>query len=468
MTEVDDGRSRPGTKPPLSHFQLYVCALCIFGSIQGLGLFYLFAFPSDVQADGWRPGLSPDLTGRYVSNDALTRGRLIPMRWIEKGKLEIARYRGVGPEHIAAGHDGYLYTGLCDADLDKWDEPSACRLTGETQGQIVRFRPEQPQLVEPYAKTGGRPLGMSFDAEGRLYVADARRGLLRVTEISNLNHADTPYRIVEQVATCRTEPRTTAHHLHFKHETPPEQVELKHDESRGDFDLADSLVITRNGAVLFTCPTQRFPLSQVRQEGLEGDATGRILRYEPCDNEDPMTCPNRLVVDGLMFPNGLALSRDENALYVNEWSRFQITKFDLDDSGQIIAGSRAPFFKNAPGYPDNITLADDGTLWIGLVIRRTPLLDRLRPLPFFVNVLARLPASLIHFTRHAWVLGLNEQGQVIHNWQDTTGLFSQATGAYPVGDAIYVASNTEPALLCLPRPGANTNPCRPARHREGP
>ena len=87
-------------------------------------------------------------------------------------------------------------------------------------------------------------------------------------------------------------------------------------------------------------------------------------------------------------------------------------------------------------------------------------------MPFFVDVLARLPASLIHFTRQAWVLGLNDQGQVIHNLQDTTGLFSQATGAYPIGDAIYVTSNTEPALLCLPHPQATTDPCRPPHHRE--
>lgn len=468
MTEqADDGRPRPGTRPPLSHFQLYVLALSVFGALQGLLLFYLFAFPTNVQAFGWLPGLSSDLTGRYVSNDALTRGRLLPMQLVEAGNLEITRYRGVGPEHIVQGRDGYLYTGLCDAGQDGDDEASACRLSGETQGQIVRFHPADPKRIEAYATTGGRPLGMAFDAHNRLYVADARRGLLRITELTNADLTQTPYRVVEQVASCRTRPRPALRGSEVDHEAPSDrrswQTYEAEEEDRLNFDLADSVVVRRDGAVLFTCPTQRFPLSQVRQEGLEGDATGRILLYQPCTAHEPLTCPTRLVVDGLMFPNGLALNRDETALYVNEWSRFQITKFLLDNNANIIANSREAFFEHAPGYPDNITIGPDGTIWIGLVIRRNPLLDRLRPLPFFVNTLARLPESLIRFTRHAWILGLNEQGRVIHNLQDSSGLFNQVTGAYPIGDALYLGSNTEPAILCVPQPGARNNSCPPAR-----
>ena len=56
------------------------------------------------------------------------------------------------------GPDGFLYTGLQD-------------------GRIMRFRPDGQGGAELVAQTGGRPLGLRFDAHGHLVVADAFRGL---------------------------------------------------------------------------------------------------------------------------------------------------------------------------------------------------------------------------------------------------------------------------------------------------
>ena len=56
---------------------------------------------------------------------------------------------GEGPEDITLGKDGYFYTGLQD-------------------GRVMRFRDDQQP--EEYANTGGRPLGMQFDADGNLIV----------------------------------------------------------------------------------------------------------------------------------------------------------------------------------------------------------------------------------------------------------------------------------------------------------
>ena len=47
--------------------------------------------------------------------------------------------------------------------------------TGTEDGRIFRISPDGGR-VEPVAHTGGRPLGIEADPEGRLVVCDARRG----------------------------------------------------------------------------------------------------------------------------------------------------------------------------------------------------------------------------------------------------------------------------------------------------
>jgi sugar lactone lactonase YvrE len=419
---------------PPTHWQLFLSAASVLGLLHAALLGYLFLEPHAIEAYAFEPDANPDLTGPYVPNDELTRARLISMRLREAGARDLVRYQGIAPESLARGPDGWLYTGLCDAVLGgRPGEPAHCRFEGETMGWVVRFDPRVPDRIERYVPTGGRPLGLAFDDWGRLYIADAMRGLLRVESNRAGAKAGTPAgeaaHVAVQVATCNR------------------------DEERPDPfpDYADSVTIGPDGTVWFTCPSQRYGLSDVRKEGLESRPTGRVVRYEPCDAPDPRRCPKQIAADGLMFANGIAHLRTENALLVAEWGRYRITRLALDANSQVTG--RSVFFDNTPGYPDNISVGDDGTIWVGLVIRRNPVVDRLRPHPFLENALARLPDSLIHFTRHAFVIGLDgSSGKLKHNLQDTSGLFNQATGAYPFGNALYVTTNTEPALACIDRP----------------
>ena len=66
-----------------------------------------------------------------------------------------------GPEHIAIGPDGKLYTAM-------------------TSGSLLRMDPDGGGQ-EVFANTGGRVLGFAFDAEGRMIAADAMKGLLAIT-----------------------------------------------------------------------------------------------------------------------------------------------------------------------------------------------------------------------------------------------------------------------------------------------
>lgn len=70
----------------------------------------------------------------------------------------------LGPEDVAVAADG------------PW---RGSVFTGTGDGSIFRISPDAQQ-VERVAQTGGRPLGVEVQPDGRLLVCDAQRGLLRV------------------------------------------------------------------------------------------------------------------------------------------------------------------------------------------------------------------------------------------------------------------------------------------------
>src|SRR2546422_1356029 len=117
----------------------------------GLGALALyFAFwPAPVDPVAWTPPPAPGYGGPFARND-----RLAAMERLSLGADH-------GPEAVALDAAGRIYTST-------------------REGRILRLRPDGSG-AETYADTNGAPLGLHFAAGGTLIVADAMRGLLRIT-----------------------------------------------------------------------------------------------------------------------------------------------------------------------------------------------------------------------------------------------------------------------------------------------
>lgn len=122
----------------------------IVGAAVLLVVAYLVAWPVPVEPVAWDAPEGPGYVGEFAENTALENLELFP--------LPEGRH---GPEDIAIGEDGALYIAV-----------------GE--GEILRRDPTSGAITV-WAVTGGRPLGIEPAPEGGFYVADAYRGLLRVT-----------------------------------------------------------------------------------------------------------------------------------------------------------------------------------------------------------------------------------------------------------------------------------------------
>jgi hypothetical protein len=121
-------------------------ALVIILVLLGVTVAYLLLWPGPIEPVRYIPSKNPGTTGPFVENEILI------------GVQHLIKGIGQGPEDIAKEPDEWFYTGLQD-------------------GRIVRFKTDD-ESVETFVSTGGRPLGMQFDAEGNLIVADAFEGLL--------------------------------------------------------------------------------------------------------------------------------------------------------------------------------------------------------------------------------------------------------------------------------------------------
>lgn len=286
---------------------------------------------------------------------------------------------GTGPEDIAIDADHRPVTGLGD-------------------GRIIRF-PTDEGPAEVVGETGGRPLGIETAPGGGFIISDADRGLL--------------------------------------HMRPGGSIETLADHYRGnDFRITNNASVAADGTVYFSVSSHRWPLSEFTRDILERSGTGRLYRRDP---NGELT----ILMDGLVFANGVALSRDEDFVLVVETGSYRIHRVWL--SG-IRGGSVDMFAQNLPGFPDNLSRSND-VFWCGLVRLRDRPLDMTLPHRWARRAIDLLPESLQPKPgRHGMVVAFDHSGQVVSTLQDPTGRVAGTTGATVDGFRIYVSSFTEPHI----------------------
>src|SRR5208283_712592 len=267
----------------------------------------------------------------------------------------LAKGKVNGPVEIAVDDQGRIYFGTPD-------------------GTISRLLSNG--IIETFTNTGGRPLGMKFDQKGNLIVADANKGLLSVN----------PQGSIMILA-------TSADGVPFR--------------------CTDSLDVAKNGTIYFTDASDKFPFKDYLFDMLEARSHGRFMRY------DPATSTVTVLLHGLNFANGVALSMNEDFVLVNETYKYRIHRYWLTGPK---AGMSDMFIENLPGFPDKISSNGKGKFWLALFTVRNDMLDMLQKYPRIKSILGRLPVSWgSKFERYGFVAALDENGFITETLQDPTG-----------------------------------------------
>lgn len=336
------------------------------------GYLLLWPVPFDPVAGPTRAA-SPAGSGIFVKNNKLAAADML--------------VTGIGPEAVAFDKQGRLYTGL-------------------TNGDIIRFAADGDKQV--LANTGGRPLGLKFDAAGNLVIADAIKGLIAMAPNGDIVPLATHYN----------------------------GVRMK---------FVDDLAIAKDGKIYFSDASARYEYGHDILEVFEFRPSGRLMVF------DPQSGTLDVLLDNLYFANGVALSRQEDFVLVNETYGHRVLRYWLRGPD---AGTSDVFVDNMPAYLDNITGAPDGGFWLAGVAPRTDALDALVTRPFVRKVVWRLmqltganPAEM-----HSYAIKLSAQGVPLASMEDDSGHIYMMTSVFEHDGKLYLGSLINEAVGVIDAP----------------
>ncbi len=310
----------------------------------------------------YEPLTKPEKLGVYAENTILQSAKLLA-----EGKVN-------GLESLDIDENGFIYG-------------------GDKDGNIQKVSPSG--VVETIINTGGRPLGVQFDSQKNLIIADAYKGLLSLSKDGTLTVLVSEYKGIP-------------------------------------FKFTDDLDISKEGKIYFS-DASIYEQKEYLYDLLEARPHGRVFVY------DPKTKVTELLLENLYFANGITLSKNEDFLLVNETYRYRITKLWLKGSKK---GTQEIFIENLPGFPDNITANADGEFLVALFTVRNDRMDKMHPSPFLKSMTSKLPKFLWPKPEpYGYVLKINEKGTPIASWQDPSGIkLKEITSAIEKKGKIYIGS----------------------------
>ncbi|BDA77843.1 hypothetical protein LPTSP3_g07730 [Leptospira kobayashii] len=264
---------------------------------------------------------------------------------------------------------------------------------GDKEGNIIRI--DSKGNLEVVANTGGRPLGLQFDGSGNLIIADAYKGLLSLGKNGQLTVLSSEF------------------------EGLP-------------FRFTDDLDIAKDGKIYFT-DASIYEQKEYLLDLLESRPYGRLFVY------DPKIKSTKLLLDGMYFANGVALSKNEDFVLINETYQYKVSRFWLKGKK---AGTKEEFISNLPGFPDNITRNEKGEFWVALFTVRNDRMDKMHPSPFLKKLTSKLPKFLWPKPEpYGFAVRLDENGKVLSTVQDPEGeVLKEITSALEKDGFLYLGS----------------------------
>ncbi|KAK7263021.1 hypothetical protein RJT34_30605 [Clitoria ternatea] len=272
-----------------------------------------------------------------------------------------------------------------------YDAAARVIYTGCEDGWIKRITVND-SVVEDWVNTGGRPLGLVLCQNGDLIVADADKGLLRVTS--------------------------------------EKEIELLVDEYEGiKFKITDGVDVAEDGTIYFTDASHKYCVKDSVFDILEGKPNGRFLSYNPTAKK------TTLLAQDLYFPNGVAVSPDQHFVVFCESSLARCNKYYIHGSKKGTVDK----FCDLPGMPDNIHYDGQGQYWIAMFTAITPELELAFRYPFIRKVMAIVTKYVwnLHIVKDGGVLAVDLEGKPTAHYHDPK---LSLTSGIKIGKHLYMGS----------------------------
>lgn len=207
-------------------------------------------------------------------------------------------------------------------------------------------------------------------------------------------------------------------------------------------------ILNVNGSRIYFTDSAKIPPAMNREHfydtmqsyilsALSGRATGALLEYDRTQGT------TTLLLDGLSFANGVAVSRSGEYVLVAETSAMRITKYYIKNrTAQVLVDS-------LPGYPDGMCRSDDGNFWVAIIAPYTgrslvfEILRSSTPVRWMASWIFSFFGSTLRLPRLPRI-GLilkisGETGDIIRVLKDTSGKYvSGVSGVHEYNGSLYL------------------------------
>jgi sugar lactone lactonase YvrE len=279
----------------------------------------------------------------------------------------------VGAEDIVFDSAGNLYCGVHKAENDFSD------------GKILKINPDGK--IEIFYDAGSWVAGLHFDKQGNLIALSHKEGLISIS----------PQKIVTVLA--------------------------NKDEKGNTFFIPNGMDIDSKGNIYFTNTSSESPytIKYGRKLILEMKPNGGLYQYNPTTKEV------KTLIDGTYFGNGVVISKDESFVLMVETTQYRILKYWIKGEK---AGKTEVFMDNLHGFPNGISIREDGTFWLGFTTKRNDALDKIHHKPGMKKFVFGLPNWLQpKEDKFGMVMHLSENGTILNTFFDSTGIIMPEAGS---------------------------------------
>ncbi|MGZ4467548.1 MAG: SMP-30/gluconolactonase/LRE family protein, partial [Nocardioidaceae bacterium] len=193
-----------------------------------------------------------------------------------------------------------------------------------------------------------------------------------------------------------------------------------------------------DGSIYFSDSSRQYGLDHWKADMVENTTSGRLLRRAPDGTVE-------VLLEGLRFANGVALSEDESYVAVAESAGRTVKRLWLTG---VRAGRVDHLAPELPGYPDNIALGSDGLVWVTIASPTDRLLERLMTGPMPLRRVAwRLPQRVQPKPkRTVRVMAFDDSGRTVHDRSLDASAYHMVTGVREHDGVVWLGSLEEPAV----------------------
>ncbi|KAL9155029.1 hypothetical protein ABFS82_10G155500 [Erythranthe guttata] len=287
----------------------------------------------------------------------------------------------VGPESLVFDPSGGgPYTGVADGRILKWNGKNWLEFS-VTSSQ----REECSEAFNPTMEhVCGRPLGLRFHRKsGDLYIADAYLGLQVVGPRGGM-----------------ASPLVT--HVHGNKFLFTNDIDIDEEDN----------------AIYFTDSSTVFHRREFMPSILTMDKTGKLMKYDISSKQVT------ILLQGLAFANGVALSKDRSFVLVAETTNRRILRYWLQ--GPNIG--KHDTFVELPGLPDNVRRNQEGEFWVALHSKTGLLTKWAISYSWFGSTMLKLSLNFkqLHYflvggKPHATAIKLSSEGKILQVLEDLEG-----------------------------------------------